>query len=55
MGGLILRVLSCKEKLEAYLSGKIEKIEELEEDILPYYDGALQMNFYRNNITTSEL
>ena len=31
------------------------KIEELEEDILPYYDGALQMNFYRNNITTSEL
>ena len=55
LGGLILRVLSCKEKLEAYLSGKIEKIEELEEDILPYYDGALQMNFYRNNIKTSEL
>lgn len=36
LGGLITRLESCKNKLSAYLAGKIEKIEELEEEVLPY-------------------
>ncbi len=36
LGGLIQRVNSCKERLESYLSGAITRIEELEEEILPF-------------------
>ena len=36
IGGLIQRVCTCKMRLQLYLSGKIEKIEELEEKVLPY-------------------
>ncbi len=34
LGGLIRRVTHCKETIEKYLSGKLDKILELEEDIL---------------------
>ena len=34
LGGLALRVRSCREKLQAYINGKIDRIEELEEEIL---------------------
>ena len=34
LGGLIQRVKSCKERLQQFVDGKIEKIEELEEPVL---------------------
>lgn len=35
IGGLIRRVKNCRDRLYAYVNGEIEKIEELEEEILP--------------------
>ena len=34
LGGLRFRLASCKEKLQKYCNGKLQKIEELEEDVL---------------------
>ena len=34
IGGIRARLLTCKDRLLAYLGGKIEKIEELEEELL---------------------
>ncbi len=36
LGGLMQRIASCKDRLRAYADGRIEKIEELSEDVLPY-------------------
>ena len=54
LGGLIQRVKTCKARLLAYTQGEIEKIEELEEEILPWIDG-FQDNTYRYLITTSNM
>ena len=35
LGGLILRLYTCKRRLQAYLNGETDKIEELEEELLP--------------------
>jgi hypothetical protein len=36
LGGLIMRLNSCRERLEGYLNGEFENIPELEEELLPY-------------------
>ena len=36
LGGLIQRINTCQLRLKAYLSGKLERLEEMEEDILPH-------------------
>ena len=49
-------VISCKERLEDYISGKIDRIEELEKEILPYRDKpTLYFNIYRRLISVSEI
>lgn len=40
LGGLLMRMRSCKERLQAFLDGEIDKIEELEEKLLPYNGNA---------------
>ena len=59
LGGLIKRLAYCKMCLQAYLDDELPKIEELEEDILPYYpvcdENELWMGKYRNIATTGEL
>ena len=40
LGGLLLRLRSCRERLAAYLNGEITTISELEEEILPYRKGT---------------
>ena len=35
LGGLIMRLKTCKERIVDYVEGRLEKIEELEEEILP--------------------
>ena len=55
-GGLKQRLTSCKERLEDYISGKIDRIEELEKEILPYRDKpTLYFNIYRRLISVSEI
>ena len=36
LGGMLRRLDYCRKTLNAYLDGKLEKIEELEEEILPF-------------------
>lgn len=59
LGGLITRLDYCKKRLQAYANGESIKIEELEEDILPYYpspdENEFWMGRYRNMISTCEL
>lgn len=37
-GGLLKRIKRAQERLEQYISGKIERVEELEQEILPFND-----------------
>ena len=59
LGGLITRLDYCKKRLQSYANGESIKIEELEEDILPYYpspdENEFWMEKYRNMISTCEL
>ena len=56
LGGLKQRLASCKERLEDYISGKIDRVEELEKEILPYRDKpTLYFNIYRQLISVSEI
>ena len=54
LGGLIRRVKSCRLRLHAYLKGDLEKIDELEEEILPYSCGLANHN-YQLTVTRSSL
>ena len=38
MGGLLQRIKRAESRIEAYLAGQIDRIEELEVDILPFND-----------------
>ena len=38
IGGLIMRLSTCRERILELVSGKVEKIEELEEPVLPMDD-----------------
>lgn len=55
LGGLMLRVRSCRERLAEYAEGKTDSIEELEEDILPYGNQGLEHNVYCELVSTSNL
>ncbi len=60
LGGLIRRVEHCKERLQSYLDGKLERIEELEEPVLDWQGkgevetaGAIPYNQWKNNFTAN--
>ena len=56
IGGLMRRVTTCKQRLQAYLMNKLEKIEELEEEILEYFGGKqLGHNAYMQLISMSKM
>ena len=56
LGGLMQRIKTCRERLSLYLKGKIERIEELEEEILPYDpQWVFQFNQYAQNVSMSRL
>ena len=44
LGGLYFRIRHCKERLEAFLSGEIKSIDELNEEILPTVLGGTEYN-----------
>ena len=55
LGFLKNRLLSAKERINDYLQGKIENIEELEKEILPFdgFDYEIQWNNWMRNVSTS--
>ena len=54
---MITRVDSCRRRLLDYCAGKIEKIEELEEELIPVHtrDVSYKMNDYDMLATASTL
>lgn len=50
LGGLLLRTSSCKRRILDYTSGKLAKIDELEEELLPFGDKEHTM-LYNGNFT----
>lgn len=44
IGGLMLRVRTCKARIEDYINGKINKIEELEEKLLDVHGGGEELS-----------
>ncbi len=56
LGGLMLRIRSCRERIENYIHGKIESVPELEEDILPYgAAGNIMNSSYRRLVSPDEI
>lgn len=59
LGGLTKRLAFCKERLQAYVSGETRTIEELEENVLPYYpesdENEFWMGSYRNIVSAGGL
>lgn len=57
IGGLIQRTASCRKRIKAYLSGKIDRIEELDEALLPFMGGkqgdTIQFNNYNRSASTN--
>ncbi len=47
LGGLLQRIDSCRRRLLDYVSGKIDRIDELEEEILPYGNKEESLNMNR--------
>ena len=62
LGGLLFRLKSCKERLQKFANGEIERIEELEERIVNYADGSNELekgvrglNDYKSTVTVNRL
>ena len=53
LGGLMQRIKTCAKRLRAYLEGEIDDLEELEETILPLWNGSLWGNNYASLISRS--
>ncbi len=50
LGGLVMRLTTCGERLNDYLAGKVENIPELEEEILDFDDGKILRHHAYNDI-----
>ncbi len=55
LGGLIKRLLSCAERVKDYTDGKIEKIDELEQDLLPFNGTGQTFLFWQKIATVNRL
>jgi hypothetical protein len=56
LGGLILRLKTCHNRLTAYLRGDLARIEELEEEILPWSGSEyIHCNSYTSTISRSPM
>ncbi len=53
LGGVIQRLKSCKKRLQAYINGELEKIDELEEKILIYFGEEGKTVSYNSWLLTS--
>lgn len=57
LGGLMRRVKHCRRKLEDYITGKTESIPELEQEILPFWPGAVdgESLYYNDWLSTTHI
>jgi hypothetical protein len=55
IGGLIQRAKTCKRRIEDYLSGRLENIEELEVELLAITKDKIYGNNYSRLISTSSI
>ena len=56
LGGLIQRLKNCRERLNAYIKGKITVIDELEEEVLPHEPlNYFQFNHYAETVSFNKL
>ena len=56
LGGLRSRLLTCQKRLNAYMLGSLGKIEELEAELLPTWEGdTVSLNNYALNISWNNL
>lgn len=55
LSGLIGRIKDCADRLNDYVRGKIDVIDELEQDILPYGNDTVDCNVYKALISMSQL
>ena len=55
LGGVIKRLESCRERLEAYINGDIDRIEELEEELLKYPTDQFRLHNYANCMSVNAL
>ena len=55
IGGLIRRVKTCKERIEAYIVGQITEIEELDTTALPLSELPFPVTAYNRLVSVSEL
>ncbi len=55
LGGVVQRLKTCAKRLIAYANGQTEKIDELEESLVPPTDNIVRHNDYKTNVTYSAL
>jgi len=55
LGGLIRRLTSCMERLTAFAEGKVNRLPELEEELIPLSQGHVQMNSWKRSVTGNVL
>ncbi len=53
LGGLVMRLHTCYQRLEDYLSGKVCSIPELEQEVLEFGDGKALRHYAHSQIITS--
>ncbi len=54
LGGVQQRLATCRKRLQSYIRGEVKKIEELEEEILDFYD-RIDFLSYNRSISTNRV
>ncbi len=55
LGGLLMRIKSCRERLISLRDGETDSIPELEEVLPPVYSGTVSCNHWRSTVTANVL
>ena len=58
IGGMLMRLEMAKQRIEEYLCGTLDRLEELEVEDLPFIDGACKLrgaNSWRRSFTRSQI
>lgn len=55
LGGLIMRMKNCRDRLADYVAGRIDEIPELHEQTMPFRQGHTDYNYYYSTVTRNLL
>lgn len=53
IGGLIMRMKNCRDRVADYVAGRIDEIPELHEQPLPFREGLTNYNYWSSTVTTN--